>query len=119
MSRRASLPGADELFRRTAEPSPRAPSRHEDKTPSRSVDEATGVGEGAVKRAPRHDQKVTFYCTSRDLVGLEQARLSLRADHGIAADRGRIVRAALSYILDDFTARGEDSVLVRQLAGGR
>ncbi|MGH2748153.1 MAG: hypothetical protein ACRDKB_09545 [Actinomycetota bacterium] len=49
-------------------------------------------------------------------MALEEARLKLRAGHGIAADRGRIVRAALSYVLEDFDARGEDSVLFRRLS---
>ncbi|MDQ4131070.1 MAG: hypothetical protein M3133_08800 [Actinomycetota bacterium] len=58
---------------------------------------------------------MTFYCTRGDLMGLEKARLALRAEHGVAADRGKIVRAALAYVLEDFEARGEDSVLLRQL----
>jgi hypothetical protein len=33
----------------------------------------------------------------------------------VAADRGRIVRAALSYVLEDFDARGDDSILLRRL----
>ncbi len=66
-------------------------------------------------KAPRHDEKVTFYCTADDLIALEQTRLKLRGEHGIAADRGRIVRAALDYVLEDFEARGEDSILLRRL----
>ncbi len=50
-------------------------------------------------------------------MALERARLSLRAEHGVAADRGRMVRAALAYILEDFETRGADSVLLRQLRG--
>lgn len=49
-------------------------------------------------------------------MGLERARLGLRANHGVAADRGRIVRAALAYVLEDFEARGEDSILLRKLS---
>jgi hypothetical protein len=48
-------------------------------------------------------------------MAIEQTRLELRAKFGTAADRGRIVRAALAYVLEDFTARGEDSVLLRKL----
>lgn len=67
------------------------------------------------RRGPKHDEKVTFYCTAADLLALEATRLKLRGEHGIAADRGRIVRAAVSYVLEDFEARGEDSILVHRL----
>jgi hypothetical protein len=59
---------------------------------------------------------VTFYCTPSDLVALDGVRLKLRAEHGVAADRGRIVRAALAYVLEDFEARAEDSILLRRLS---
>ncbi len=49
-------------------------------------------------------------------MGLERARLKLRAEHGIAADRGKIVRAALAYVLEDFDARADDSILLRRLS---
>jgi hypothetical protein len=58
---------------------------------------------------------VTFYCTSEDLMALERTRLRLRSEYGRSADRGKIVRAALSYVLEDFEARGEDSLLLRKL----
>ena len=76
---------------------------------------AEGQGSRPAK-APKHDEKITFYCTGDDLMALEQARLRLRAQHSLATDRGRIVRAALSYVLEDFEARGEDSVLIRKLS---
>ena len=121
MSRRASLPGAEELFRRTTsadKPSKPVPQRQVDKSPNLQVasppaaQKATPEGE---RKAPKHEEKVTFYCTAQDLMELEKARLSLRAEHGVAADRGRIVRAALAYVLEDFAARGEDSILLRHL----
>jgi hypothetical protein len=122
VSRRASLPGADELFRRTERPGERSETPKEDpqvdKAPKLQVATPAADAETAPpepKKAPRHEEKVTFYCTSGDLMALERARLALRADHGIAADRGRIVRASLSYILEDFEARGEDSLLLRKL----
>lgn len=65
---------------------------------------------------PRHEEKVTFYCTDSDLTRLEAARLDLRANHRLASDRGRIVRAAIAEILDDFDARGADSLLVKRLS---
>jgi hypothetical protein len=67
------------------------------------------------KKAPRHEEKVTFYCTAEDLMAIEQARLKLRGEHGVAADRGKIVRTALSYVLEDFEARADDSILIRRL----
>jgi hypothetical protein len=48
-------------------------------------------------------------------MGLERTRLKLRSEHGVAADRGRIVRAALAYVLEDFEARSDDSILLRRL----
>ena len=116
MSRRASLPGADELFRRTSERGERRPEPE----PSEQVAESTKlqVAEAepeVARKSPKHQEKVTFYCTAEDLVALERARLRLRSEHGVAADRGRIVRAALGYVLEDFDARGEDSVLLRML----
>ena len=125
MSRRASLPGAEELFRRTGA-SERSRESREEARESRQVDkspklqvasepENTAEQQPQQKKAPRHQEKVTFYCTSDDLMALESTRLKLRADYGVAADRGRIVRAALSYVLEDFEARGEDAILVRRL----
>jgi hypothetical protein len=120
VSRRASLPGAEELFRKTS-PAPRtAPAKQReeeqvDESTKRQIAESTET-EGSGRRAPRHEEKVTFYCTAEDLVALERTRLQLRSEHGLAADRGRIVRAALSYVLEDFDARGDDSILIRRLA---
>ncbi len=121
MSRRASLPGAEELFRKTS-PAPRtaAPARQReeeqvDESTKRQIAESTET-EVSGRRTPRHEEKVTFYCTAEDLVALERTRLQLRSEHGLAADRGRIVRAALSYVLEDFDARGDDSILIRRLA---
>ena len=69
---------------------------------------------GSAERT-KHDEKITVYISADELVALETARLALRAQHGLAADRGRIVREAVSVILADLTERGEDSVLVRRL----
>ena len=65
----------------------------------------------------RHDEKITVYISADDLLALESARLSLRAEYGLAADRGRIVREAVSVLLADLADHGEDSVLVRRLRG--
>lgn len=116
MPRRASLPGAEELFRRTSSQrtrEERVDSKQVDKSPNLQV--AEDAGGDADRKGPRHEEKITFYCTSADLMALERARLKLRAEHGVAADRGRIVRAALAYVLEDFDARSEDSLLLRRL----
>ena len=112
MSRRASLPGADELFRRTS--SQKRPQQQEDRSTKLQVAQTETASTPV--RGPRHEEKITVYCTRDDLMSLERARLELRAEHGIGADRGRIVRAALGYVLEDFEARGADSVLIRRLS---
>jgi hypothetical protein len=99
-------PAQDELaaFRAPVQPvAPKVPSRGR---PQRGRAERT-----------KHDEKITVYISADELVALESARLSLRAQHGVAADRGRIVREAVSVILADLAERGEDSVLVRRLKG--
>jgi hypothetical protein len=113
VSRRASLPGAEELFRRTG-PEQRAKSTSSQEDKSTKLQVAEETPEPA--KAPKHEEKVTFYCTRSDLMAIERARLTLRAEHGVAADRGRIVRAALAYVLDDFESRSDDSILLRTLS---
>lgn len=63
----------------------------------------------------RHEEKITVYVASEELFALEQARLVLRAEHGIPIDRGRLVREAVAEMLIDLEAHGEDSVVVRRL----
>jgi hypothetical protein len=63
----------------------------------------------------RHDSKITVYISADELLDLEQARLTLRAEHELAVDRGRIVREAVAAILADFEAHGPQSMLVRRL----
>ncbi|MCW2704372.1 MAG: uncharacterized protein JWQ37_2367 [Blastococcus sp.] len=65
----------------------------------------------------KHDEKITVYISADELLALEGARLTLRGQHGVAADRGRIVREAIAVILADLDDRGDDSVLVRRLRG--
>jgi hypothetical protein len=73
------------------------------------------VGERRPSGRERHEEKITVYCSAEELVDLEHARLQLRADHGIAIDRGRIVREAVAVVLADLEAKGESSILVRRL----
>ncbi|MEU5158214.1 hypothetical protein AB0G74_01165 [Streptomyces sp. NPDC020875] len=189
MSRRVSLPGADELFRttggtalqpssprRAANGEPRVPApagesdpldsaalsppqehtaaeadqntaaegrsrAEEPDTPvpgvsgrarrSQAAQEAAGaVGGGtaaprrrgrAANRRPsgreRHDEKITVYVSAEELMDLEHARLVLRGEHGLAVDRGRIVREAVAVVLADLEQRGDASILVRRLRG--
>jgi hypothetical protein len=63
----------------------------------------------------RHDEKITVYISADELVALEQARLVLRAEHGVAVDRGRLVREAVAEMLLDLEAHGGDSVVVQRL----
>jgi hypothetical protein len=65
----------------------------------------------------KHDEKITVYISADELLALESARLTLRGQHGLAADRGRIVREAISVLLADLGQHGDDSVLVRRLRG--
>jgi hypothetical protein len=97
-------PAQDELAAFRAPAAPAAP-----KVPARGRPQR-GRGERT-----RHDEKITVYISADELVALESARLSLRAQHGVAADRGRIVREAVAVILADLEERGEDSVLVHRL----
>ena len=84
---------------------------------------ATGAGSAGCDRRPartsgreRHDEKITVYVSPDELVALEQARLVLRAEHGVAVDRGRLVREAVAEMLIDLEAHGEDSVVVSAAA---
>ncbi|MFD0271332.1 hypothetical protein ACFVGY_32895 [Streptomyces sp. NPDC127106] len=169
MSRRVSLPGADELFRTTGgmalqssspkrggDEAPEAPSEHsaapgqapDPSAEGRGREAAAGtertdpvVGaprrpqEGSVtpparrgktpgrtaSRRPsgreRHDEKITVYVSAEELMDLEHARLVLRGEHGLAVDRGRIVREAVAVVLADLESRGDASILVRRLRG--
>ncbi|MEV4429011.1 hypothetical protein ACN9M0_07400 [Streptomyces sp. R-07] len=166
MSRRVSLPGADELFRTTggtalqasaprrAVPAPAAesdPAAAEGSAEHASADSEaaeprarTAENEGPAKAAPsatvpapasaarrrggrtpnrrpsgreRHDEKITVYVSAEELMDLEHARLVLRGEHGLAVDRGRIVREAVAVVLADLESRGDASILVRRLRG--
>lgn len=140
MSRRVTLPGADELFRTTG-PTITEPERGQEPEPASSApalvvapepEDASGPRPG-VRRTParprsrsvdrrpsgreRHEEKITVYCSQDELIELEQARLTLRGEHGLAVDRGRIVREAVAVVIADLEAKGEASILVRRLRG--
>lgn len=107
MARRVSLPAADDLFgpRDQAEPG----------RVVRAVPDEEERGRKRPSGRVKHDEKMTVYVTSAELLDLEQTRLALRAEHGLAVDRGRLVREAVSMVLADFHERGEESALVRRL----
>jgi hypothetical protein len=114
LPRRVNLPAADDLFRRTGD-GPNAPKvRAVPDSPDTDTEPAP-----AEKRAPsgriKHDEKMTVYVTSDELLEIEHARLSLRSKHGLAVDRGRLVRVAISLVLADFEENAETSALVRRL----
>ncbi|MCL1922719.1 MAG: hypothetical protein FWG15_02415 [Propionibacteriaceae bacterium] len=98
MQGRVNLPGAEELFRSTAptQPPPTPPQ----------ASRASG--------RVRHEEKITVYISSDELINLEAARLTLRKA-GINADRGKIVRAAVAAALADLDARGEQATIVARL----
>lgn len=109
MPRRVNMPGADELFRSTA----REAATPETSAPAPAPEDATASrsGSGRVK----HDEKMTVYVTSDELLAIEQARLRLRRALGRNVDRGRLVRAALAVALEDLEARGTDSDIAERL----
>ena len=130
MSRRVSLPTADDLFRPTDSAS-EAPTEVEEPRPGRRVRveprpgrrvravPATGEGIEEPRRRPsgrvRHDEKMTVYVTADELLDLDSARLALRREHGLAVDRGRIVREAIALVLADLEEHGYDSLIVQRL----
>jgi hypothetical protein len=120
-----SLPGADELFRATGGASGSAahqPASADAGVPApvtslnrvRTTAPAPHDRRGPTGRE-RHDEKITVYVSPAELLDLETARLNLRGTHGLAVDRGRIVREAVAVVLADLDAKGEDSILVRRL----
>ncbi len=112
--RPADAQAHDELRAAAAAPVPAAPAPEADK-PARRRRRTADAGPVEHTGRIRHDEKITVYVSADELVALEQARLTLRARHGIAVDRGRIVRAAVALAVADLDATGEDSDLIRQL----
>lgn len=137
MTRRASLPGADELFRNNA-PSLSAvrevvaePTTTQSPVAAPVTSSAPRAKKGVrsiprrrvtqVDKSPsgreRHDEKITVYLSPDELFDLDQARLMLRGDLGLAVDRGRIVRESIAVIIADLESKGEQSILARRLRG--
>ena len=136
MTRRASLPGADELFRantpalsavrqvaepiQTAAPVTNVASAATPKT-KKGVRTISRRRVTAAEKSPSgrelHEEKITVYLSTDELFDLDQARLMLRGDLGLAVDRGRIVRESIAVIIADLEARGDQSILARRLRG--
>ena len=135
MTRRASLPGADELFRANT---PALSAVRQVVEEAQEVSKPIGVAPTAPKtkkgvrstprrrvttvdRSPsgreKHDEKITVYLSPDELFDLDQARLILRGDLGLAVDRGRIVRESIAVIVADLQAKGDQSILARRLRG--
>ena len=136
MTSRSNLPGADELFRSTAPALSSVPATNEALSaplvaPAITTPKAPSSKKGVrsiarrrvttVDHSPsgreRHDEKITVYLSPDELYDLDQARLQLRGDLGLAADRGRIVRESIAVIIADLEAKGDQSILARRLRG--
>jgi hypothetical protein len=135
MTRRASLPGADELFRGSAPSLSAVREVTQDATAapaSSSIGTAAPKAKKGVRSIPRrrvtnadksptgrerHEEKITVYLSPDELFDLDQARLMLRGDLGLAVDRGRIVRESIAVIIADLEAKGDQSILARRLRG--
>ena len=136
MTRRASLPGADELFRantpalsavrQVVEAAPAAPTSPQPVGTSqtktkRGVRTISRRRVTAAEKSPSgrelHEEKITVYLSTDELFDLDQARLMLRGDLGLAVDRGRIVRESIAVIIADLEAKGDQSILARRLRG--
>ncbi|GAA1690265.1 hypothetical protein [Fodinicola feengrottensis] len=112
MSRRASLPGAAELFRSTQQ-RPAFPDSDEKPDNVSPLPTRRQARRGTGRE--RHDEKITVYVSAEELLALESARLTLRREHGLAVDRGRIVRHAIALALTSLDEFGDDSPLVQRL----
>lgn len=116
MKSRASLPGADELFRVTSTDRARGARTGRRQARDGSIPSAEASEERVPSGRQRHEEKVTFYCTAEELVDLENARLQLRRRHGIAMDRGRLVREAIAQVLSELERDGAEAPLVKRLS---
>ena len=136
MTRRASLPGADELFRANTPALSAVRQVAEPIQTSAPVSAVTQSATPKTKKGVRtisrrrvtaaekfpsgrelHEEKITVYLSSDELCDLDQARLMLRGDLGLAVDRGRIVRESIAVIIADLEAKGDQSILARRLRG--
>jgi hypothetical protein len=116
MKGRASLPGADELFRVTSIDGSKSARTREAKRAAGDDETREESRDRVPSGRQRHEEKITFYCTAEELMDLENARLILRRQHQIVVDRGRLVRAALAQVLSELERDGADAALVKRLS---
>jgi hypothetical protein len=110
VARRVTVPAADDLFRPTVVPPPdeaTSPAPQPEPSAAKTARSASG--------RVKHDEKMTVYVTADELLDIEHARLELRRHHGLAVDRGRLVRAAVALALADLDAHGAESAVVQRL----
>jgi hypothetical protein len=127
-----SLPGADELFRQTTtlsavpsvtptpvedQPEAIVPVQQKKSTVRTTPRRRVNTFDRSPSGRERHDEKITVYLSPEELYDLEQARLALRGDLGLAVDRGRIVRESLAIIIADLESKGDQSIIARRLRG--
>lgn len=134
MSRRAALPGANELFRTTSSsaaltdvseatspqvsPQAQSPAGDTHSPSTRGREKRSARTAGTPSGRQRHDEKITVYLSSDELVALDEAKATLYRDLGIKVDRGRIVREAVAVVVADLQAKGDASILARRLREG-
>jgi hypothetical protein len=111
VARRVTVPAADDIFRPTVVPQPEEAAPAAPTEPEPTTTKAARTASGRVK----HDEKMTVYVTADELLDIEHARLELRRHHGLAVDRGRLVRAAVALALADLDAHGAESPVVQRL----
>ena len=97
------------------EPAEQEPAAYPGTEPSGARVRRLRPPDGKTSGRERHDEKITVYVSADELVAIEQARLVLRAEHGVAVDRGRLVREAVAEMLLDLEQHGEASVVVARL----
>jgi hypothetical protein len=114
VSRRVSLPTADDLFPLRESPVAALKMAEADDLADHNETAAAAQARRSSGRV-RHDEKMTVYVTADELIEIEHARLMLRRDQGLAVDRGRLVREAIALALADLEANGDDSDLVQRL----
>jgi hypothetical protein len=114
VARRVTVPAADDLFRPTVVPPPDEPASAAS-TPEPPEKPTAGPAGRTASGRVKHDEKMTVYVTADELLDIEHARLELRRHHGLAVDRGRLVRAAVALALADLDAHGVESAVVQRL----
>ncbi len=96
------MPTADDLFRPTTDDTEPEEAPAVAAVPAASATpQPAKNGSRQSSGRVRHDEKMTVYVTADELVDIEHARLDLRRHHGLAVDRGRLVREALAIVLEE------------------